>query len=382
MSRKAGARPMYEIIQNDIIQKIQTGVYQEGDRIPSEQELIDTWKVSRTTATKALTELSLSGYIYRIQGKGSFANPLGSHIAPGQYSRLRANIAQEGGLPHKIGVLIPQYYDYHSGNIIRGILDTLRFPAYFVDIAHAANRQEEEYALHYFLQSGHSGIILFPTDFEFYSDIILQMTLNKFPLVLIDRIFPGIHCMSVTCDNRKGCELGLNHLFSLGHRDIAFIAGDPYREQVTRLRHNGYLNIMSDHGLTGIAYEHFFCAADAESMQADFLSRVKAGTITAAVASNANTALKLYALCTENGIRVPEELSLLCFDNPNFFKQPSDNFFTYLEQNSFDMGKQAALLLDQTLSVKKEPECAQIVLQPKLVENASTRRLLPESPKP
>lgn len=74
---------MYEIIQNDIIRKIQTGVYQEDDRVPSEQELIDIWKVSRTTATKALTELSLNGYIYRVQGKGSFANLSAAISRPG-----------------------------------------------------------------------------------------------------------------------------------------------------------------------------------------------------------------------------------------------------------------------------------------------------------
>ena len=107
-------------------------------------------------------------------------------------------------------------------------MDTLPFPSYFVDIAHSSSRQSEEYALNYFLQSGHAGILLFPTNFEFYSDIILQMTLNKYPLVLIDRTFPRIHCMSVTCDNAKGCELGVSHLLSLGHKGIAFIAGVSY----------------------------------------------------------------------------------------------------------------------------------------------------------
>lgn len=375
MSGKPGTRPMYELIQNDIIQKIQTGIYQEGDRIPSEKELIDTWKVSRTTATKALTELSLNGYIYRIQGKGSFANPLGSHIAPGQYSKFRTIGTQDSVPPHKIGVIIPQYSDYHSGNIIRGITDTLQFPDYFVAISHCDNRQEEEYALNYFLQSGHAGIILFPANFEFYSDIILQMTLNKYPLVLIDRIFPGIHCMSVTCDNKKGCEAGVSHLISLGHRNIAFLSDAPYREQVTQLRYNSYLNIMSHHGLTGIAYENFPAGRDAALMHADFLERVKSGKITAVIASNVHVTSALYSLCTNNGIRIPEDLSVVCFDNPDFSRHPAGSFFTYLEQNSFDMGRQAALLLHQTLSEKKQPDREQIVLQPKLVENASTRRL-------
>ena len=100
-------RPMYELIQNDIISKIQSGAYAEGERVPSEQELIHTWKVSRTTATKALTELSLNGYIHRIQGKGSFVNPLGSHLSPRKYLNLPAVNEGAPKFPRKAGVIIP-----------------------------------------------------------------------------------------------------------------------------------------------------------------------------------------------------------------------------------------------------------------------------------
>lgn len=369
------SRPMYEQIQNDIIRKIQSGAYSEGDRVPSEQELIHTWNVSRTTATKALTELSLNGYIHRIQGKGSFVNALGSHLSPKERLTFGTDSPESSGFPRKVGVVIPHYYDYHSGNIIRGITDTLSFPSYFVTIAHGTNRQEEEFSLNYFLRSGYCGILLFPVDFEFYSDIILQMTLKKYPLVLMDRTFPGIPCMSVTCDNNKCCELGISHLISLGHRSIAFVAYTSCQEQVTRLRCNSYLNIMASHGLPGILYEGFFLEDSALSMQEDFLQQVKKGSITAVIASNSNAAMELYRLCAENNIRIPEDLSVLCFDHPNFFRQPSGNFFTYLEQNSFDMGKEAALLLHQVLSGEKNPEHGQIVLQPELVINESTRAL-------
>lgn len=368
-------RPMYELIQNDIISKIQSGAYGEGERVPSEQELIHTWKVSRTTATKALTELSLNGYIHRIQGKGSFVNPLGSHLSPGEHLTFRTDQGKSQNLPPKVGVIIPDYYDYHSSNIIRGIMDTLCFPSYFVTIAHSFDRRQEEYALNYFLQSGYDGILIYPVDFEFYSDTILQMALNKYPLVLMDRTFPGIHCMSVTCDNSRGCELGISHLISLGHRKIAFIACTSFREQVTRLRCDSYLNIMASHGLPGIFYEGFFLADSAPSTQKDFLRQVKEGAITAVIASNSNAALMLYQICTESGIKIPESLSVLCFDHPNFFRQPSGNFFTYLEQNSFDMGREAALLLQQALSGEKKPDREQIVLQPALMVNQSTRML-------
>lgn len=373
-------RPMYEIIQNDIIEKIQNGTYKEGERVPSEQELIEAFQVSRTTATKALTELSLGGYIHRIQGKGSFVNPLGSHLSPGERVPFRSG-GENPEFPRKVGVIIPQYYDHHSGNIIQGIRETLSFPSFFINIALSLNMQEEEHALHYFLQSGHAGILLFPASFEFYSDTILQMTLNKYPLVLMDRDFPGIHCMSVTCDNRKGCELGVSHLVSLGHKGIAFLANAPYQEQVTNLRYNGYLDAMTGHGLAGIPYEDFFHGKSAALMQEDFLQRVRAGALTAAIASNADAALLLYQLCSRHGIRIPQDLSVLCFDNPNFGWHPAGSFFTYLEQNSLDMGRQAAMLLKRSLcgeicgEISPETDAAdgRVVLRPELVVNGSTR---------
>ena len=74
--------PLYEQIQNDLIDKIQAGEYRAGDRIPSEKEIAEQYGVSRITAVKALTELSLNGYIHRVQGKGSFANSLDKHLRP------------------------------------------------------------------------------------------------------------------------------------------------------------------------------------------------------------------------------------------------------------------------------------------------------------
>ena len=79
------ASPLYEQIQKDLIEKLQDGTYQDGDRIPSEKEIAEQYGVSRITAVKALTELSLSGYIHRVQGKGSFANSLDKHLRTSAY---------------------------------------------------------------------------------------------------------------------------------------------------------------------------------------------------------------------------------------------------------------------------------------------------------
>lgn len=64
--------PNYVKIQNYILDKIQQGVYGTGDKIPSENELAQLFSVSRITANMAIKELSITGIVQRIKGKGTF----------------------------------------------------------------------------------------------------------------------------------------------------------------------------------------------------------------------------------------------------------------------------------------------------------------------
>lgn len=100
-------------------------------------------------------------------------------------------------------------------------------------------------------------------------------------------------------------------------------------------------------------------------MQHAFLEDVKSGRITAVIASNSHVALRLYDLCREHGISVPYDISILCFDNPNFYRQGKDDFFTYIDQDSFHMGQQAASILQEALLGNGTEECRQLVLEPR-----------------
>lgn len=64
--------PKYIEISNDIIKSIESGEYQPGDQIPSENELIKKYNTSNTTARKSLLEIELKGWATRIKGKGTF----------------------------------------------------------------------------------------------------------------------------------------------------------------------------------------------------------------------------------------------------------------------------------------------------------------------
>ncbi len=64
--------PKYIQVSKEIIQQIENGDFQPGDKIPSENELIKKYSISNTTARKSLLELELKGWANRIKGKGTF----------------------------------------------------------------------------------------------------------------------------------------------------------------------------------------------------------------------------------------------------------------------------------------------------------------------
>jgi len=72
MSNSKEATPSYTKIQAFVLEKIRSGEYPVGSKIPSEIELAKMFSVSRITANKALKELSLMGVLERVRGRGSF----------------------------------------------------------------------------------------------------------------------------------------------------------------------------------------------------------------------------------------------------------------------------------------------------------------------
>ena len=124
--------PKYVQIQNYILQKIESGEYAAGDKIPSEIELARQFDVSRLTVNTAVKELANSGIVERVQGKGtfvrfvpgqSFSSPMafsgGIKIAPFEHSNNKPHrllehgvIKADAALCQKLGLTAENPYGY------------------------------------------------------------------------------------------------------------------------------------------------------------------------------------------------------------------------------------------------------------------------------
>ncbi|SNZ04043.1 GntR family transcriptional regulator [Terribacillus aidingensis] len=67
-------KSLYKTIYDDLVSKIMSGYYKEGQKLPSEKELDQLYHASRTPVRQALSKLESDGFIYRLQGRGSFVS--------------------------------------------------------------------------------------------------------------------------------------------------------------------------------------------------------------------------------------------------------------------------------------------------------------------
>lgn len=99
--------PKYYRLKMDIINKIDTGIWAEHEKLPSENVLCEQYGVSRTTVRKTFDELALTKYIYKIQGKGTYveeAEKRQNNVSKEDYGCSEL-IRRQGGVPsHKVVV--------------------------------------------------------------------------------------------------------------------------------------------------------------------------------------------------------------------------------------------------------------------------------------
>jgi len=90
------AKPRYQQLKDFIIEQIATGALQTADRVPSENELVESKSVSRMTANRALRELNDEGYVERVAGRGTFVSDFRSRSDLLEVQNIADEITRRG----------------------------------------------------------------------------------------------------------------------------------------------------------------------------------------------------------------------------------------------------------------------------------------------
>lgn len=234
-----GKAIMYEQIYSDLLHKIRCGVYALGDRLPSEKELSQEYGVSRITSKRALDMLAENKYITRSRGKGSFVS--------GNQGRDSAGsaVSKEEMISTKplIGVVFDTFGSDFGGCLLRSIELECRKKGYdMLFRCSYGNIEEENEAIKRALQLGVNGLILMCAQGEVYNNMILQLVLDKFPMVLIDRQMKGIPIPCIKTDNYSASKRLTQILISRGHKKICFVSHSFSNTSTIHERHNGFVD--------------------------------------------------------------------------------------------------------------------------------------------
>jgi len=90
-------QPRYQQVKNYVLERIVSGEWQPGDRVPSEHQLVAAMGVSRATANRALRELSQEGHLTRLHGVGTFVRAQKPSMAFLEVKSIADEIAEWGG---------------------------------------------------------------------------------------------------------------------------------------------------------------------------------------------------------------------------------------------------------------------------------------------
>ncbi len=189
--------------------------------------------------------------------------------------------------------------------------------------------------------------------------------------VVVDRDVTGGSYSSVSVDDVAGGELALRHLAERGHRRIAYVAGPVGLRQVMD-RFEGVERESARHPGVSVEFVHTSNLDIAAGLRSglEILARPRADWPTALFAGNDLIALGLLQALSARGVKVPEEMALVGYDDIAFAAGAAIPL-TSVAQPRHDIGRRAMELL---LAAGDDPETEtrRVVLQPHLVVRRSS----------
>ena len=269
-----------------------------------------------------------------------------------------------------IGMLIPDLTNPLFPPIVKGIEDRLSQDGYTLVLANTNYDLERETAISQAMIARQIDGLVLATARRSYP-LVHELLAAGVKVVLVNRTMENTPVAAVTGDEHIGIGLAVSHLASLGHREIAYVGGDAdastglgrYEAFVARLHEEG---LPLDPSL--VAHAAHFHEEPGAAAFAELLDR---GTrFTAVVAANDRLALGCYDVLRERGLRIPEDVSVIGYNDIQF----ADKFsppLTTIRIPHYQIGVKAAQLMLEALADGDAPSLT-IRMTPTLVVRAST----------
>jgi LacI family transcriptional regulator len=303
-------------------------------------------------------------------------------ISPDTRERVERAIAELGYVPNAlarslrfkrtntIALVLTDITNPFFTTIARGVEDTASQRGLSVIYCNTDESASEEIEhLNVLAQKQTDGVLLVPACLE--PDSILFLQERQIPVVVLDRRIPNIQVDTVRCDSEGGAYALVCHLLELGHARVAVLSG-PRTVSTAIDRVAGYRRAMQAAGPGAgeeLVLHGEFNQASGYAMAQQALALNPRPT--ALFAANNFIAIGAYRALRDAGLRVPEDISLVTFDDlpAPLVMEP---FLTVAGQPAYEMGRQATELLLARLGGEGPAEPQEIVLPIELIVRQSS----------
>ncbi len=280
------------------------------------------------------------------------------------YTPAPAARTLRSGRHNAVGVIVPDITNPFFASAVRGIESVCRAASYSLVLYHTDEDSELEAQVLREVRRQTDGLIIAPADG--HPGYPSSIDPRRVPVVLLDREIEGVSLDCVLVDNEGGGRQAATYLLSLGHTRIGEISG-PLHTTPGEARHQGFIKTLADGGVEDPEAYHLEGDFREEGGYQAMLRLLALPRPPTAVfsANNLQTIGALKAL-RDMGVRVPEEMSIIGFDDLDLASLLSPAL-TVIDRPTAEQGALAARLLLAGLHGARRRQPQRIVLNTRLV---------------
>jgi DNA-binding LacI/PurR family transcriptional regulator len=359
----------HEQITRELKERLRNEHYEAGAFLPAERLLAEEFGVSRPTLRKALTPLLEAGALIHHPG-------VGTRVA------IQNGIRKERRSDWRIiALLLPDINNRFFIEVAEAIEYTALQRGYQLLLCNSRHQAGLE-AVHIrqLAARGVDGIIIGHDPNQDTPSTLSLLEAARIPFVFLFNTTREARHDSIVLDEQSGVQQVLRYLFSLGHREIAFCR--PVSGSSPHPREIAYREILRRNGIDPreefiIPFENLDGPAGLSAVR-EMLERMPKPT--AIFAGNDHSALILLKHLSALGVRVPEDVSVVGFDNLSFTEHLTTPLTT-VDQPKQEIGRRAVELLLERIEIANDGGPRHEVFTPHLIirESCATNNMVNRS---
>lgn len=351
-------KPKYQTLKEYIINVIQDGKIKQDEQIYSENELAEKFNISRQTVRQAIGELVNDGWLYRIQGKGTFVNS--------------TNISNA---PKIIGVIISFLDNYIFPSIVQGIEQKLAKENYNIFLSCTYNRYEKEKTcIENLLNQNISGVIVESVKSSFPNpniELYQKLAEKGIPILFIHSLYTDFQCSYLVQDDKKAGYIATKYLIDNNHKNIGGIFKFDYKQGI--LRFEGFQQALNESQID--IDDNRIIWFDDDDIEYKLKSKkiiTILKTSTAIVCYNDEIAIKLMPTIQKLGLNIPDDISIISFDDSAMSLAVKPQLSTIVHPKN-ELGQRAAEIIIDLINHKSQ--IVEEKIEPVLIKRDSVKNV-------